>query len=98
MLPEPKKEPTPEEARDEPWNTNADRVGIYMDVLDNIIADLNEDPVLQRIFGVPVSRALVVVSDNNDLRIEECGRVPLTEEDVKAFSDVLERIIRDNAV
>jgi hypothetical protein len=76
---------------------NPDRVGIFMDVLDNIISDLNDSPELQKIFGVPVSRALVIVADTNDLRIEEGGRVPLTEEQQNAFLRVLDDIIRANA-
>lgn len=77
---------------------NPDRIGIYMDVLDNIISDMNDNPELQKIFGVPVSRALVVVADNNDLRIEEGGRVPLTDEQQKTFLRVLDDVIRANSV
>jgi len=76
---------------------NPDRVGIFMDVLDNIISDLNDSPELQKIFGVPVSRALVIVADTNDLRIEEGGRVPLTEEQQNTFLRVLDDVIRANA-
>ncbi|MFH1404071.1 MAG: hypothetical protein ABIH11_07375 [Candidatus Altiarchaeota archaeon] len=81
-----------------PGGVNPDRVGIYMDVLDNIISDLNDNPELQKVFGVPVSRALVVVADNNDLRIEDGGRVPLTEEQQNAFLRVLDEVIRANSV
>jgi hypothetical protein len=77
---------------------NPERVGIFMDVLDNIIRDLNDTPELQEMFGVPVSRALVVVADNNDLRIEEGGRVPLTEDQRNAFLRVLDEVIRANSV
>jgi hypothetical protein len=77
---------------------NPDRVGIYMDVLDNIISDLNDNPELQKVFGVPVSRALVIVADNNDLRIEDGGRVPLTEEQQNTFLRVLDEVIRANSV
>jgi hypothetical protein len=77
---------------------NPDRVGIFLDVLDNIIADLNEDPELQRIFGVPVSRALAIVADQNDLRIEDGGRVALTAEQQAQFLGVLDRVIRQNSV
>jgi hypothetical protein len=77
---------------------NPDRVGIFMDVLDRIIDDLNNTPELQQIFGVPVSRALVVVADNNDLRIEEGGRVPLTEDQRNAFLRVLDEVVRANSV
>ncbi len=79
-------------------DANPDRVGIFMDVLDNMIQDLNENPELQRIFGVPVSRALVLVSDENDLRIEEGGRVALSEEQLETFLRVLDEVVRANAV
>jgi len=81
-----------------PAGVNPDRIGIFMDVLDNIISDLNDNPELQKIFGVPVSRALVLVADNNDLRIEEGGRVPLTEEQQNTFLRVLDEVIRANSV
>ena len=77
---------------------NPDRVGIFMDVLDNIISDLNDNPELQKIFGVPVSRALVVVADGNDLRIEDGGRVALSEEQQQTFLRVLDEVIRANSV
>ncbi len=77
---------------------NPDRIGIYMDVLDNIISDLNDNPELQKIFGMPVSRGLVVVADNNDLRIEEGGRVPLTDEQQNTFLRILDEVIRANSV
>jgi hypothetical protein len=77
---------------------NPDRVGIFMDVLDNIISDLNDNAELQKIFGVPVSRALVFVADNNDLRVEEGGRVQLTEEQQESFLRILDEVIRANSV
>ncbi|MBM3308727.1 MAG: hypothetical protein FJY77_00570 [Candidatus Altiarchaeales archaeon] len=81
-----------------PGGVNPDRVGIQMDVLDNIISDLNDNLELQKIFGVPVSRGLVVVADSNDLRIEEAGRVPLTEEQSKRFLEILDEVIKSNAI
>jgi hypothetical protein len=84
-------------SKEPPAGVNPDRVGIFMDVLDNIISDLNDSPELQKIFGVPVSRALVIVADNNDLRIEEGGRSPLTEEQQNTFLRVLDDVIRANA-
>jgi hypothetical protein len=77
---------------------NPDRIGIYMDVLDNIISDLNDNAELQKIFGVPVSRNLVVVADQNDLRIEEGGRKELTDDDQNTFLRVLDDVIRANSV
>jgi hypothetical protein len=84
-------------SKEPPAGVNPDRVGIFMDVLDNIISDLNDSPELQKIFGVPVSRALVIVADNNDLRIEEGGRISLTEEQQNTFLRVLDDVIRANA-
>ncbi|MBD3388682.1 MAG: hypothetical protein GF416_06410 [Candidatus Altiarchaeales archaeon] len=86
------------EGQQPPAGVNPDRVGIFMDVLDNIISDLNDNAELQKVFGVPVSRALVVVADNNDLRIEEGGRVPLNEEQQQLFLRVLDEVIRANSV
>ena len=69
-----------------------------MDVLDNIISDLNDNAELQQIFGMPVSRALVIVADTNDLRIEEGGKVQLTDEQQNGFLRILDEIIRANSV
>ncbi|MFH1835035.1 MAG: hypothetical protein ABH851_02475 [Methanobacteriota archaeon] len=77
---------------------NPDRVGIRMDVLDDIISDLNDNEELQKVYGVPVSRALVVVADGNDLRIEDGNIVPLAKEDEQAFLKVLEEVIRANTI
>ena len=77
---------------------NPERVGIRMDVLDDIISDLNDNEELQKIYGVPVSRALVVVADNNDLRIEDGNVVPLSKEDEKTFLRILEDAIRANTL
>ncbi len=81
-----------------PEGVNPDRVGIMMDVLDNIISDLNDNPELQKIFGVPVTAGLVIVADNNDLRIEDAGKVNLTEEQQTVFLRVLDEVIRANSV
>ncbi|MCX6695548.1 MAG: hypothetical protein NTU61_04570 [Candidatus Altiarchaeota archaeon] len=81
-----------------PAGINPDRVGIWMDVLDNIISDLNDNPELQKIFGVPVSRAIVVVADSNDLRIEDGGRVPINDAQQQTFLKVLDEVIRANSV
>jgi len=79
-------------------DANPDRVGIRMDVLDDIISDLNDNAELQKVFGVPVSKALVVVADSNDLRIEEGGVVELTKEKEQAFLKILDEVIRANSV
>ena len=77
---------------------NPDRVGIRMDVLGDIIVDLNDNDRLQNIFGIPVSKSLVVVSDNNDLRIEDAGLKELSEEDAESFLKVLDEVIKANAI
>ncbi len=76
---------------------NPNRVGIRADVLMDILNDLNSHPELQRIFGQPVLYGLVVVSDHNDLRIEDGGIVPLTTEDEERFLSILQDIIEVNA-
>ena len=76
---------------------NPDRIGIRMDVMDDIIEDMNNHPELQRIFGIPVSASLVVVSDKNDLRIEEGGVVSLTEEQKNIFLRILDEVIQANS-
>ncbi|RLI90714.1 MAG: hypothetical protein DRO89_05385 [Candidatus Altiarchaeales archaeon] len=75
-----------------------ERVGIRMDILYNIIEDLNNDPELQRIFGSPVSKSLVAVAEDNDIRIEEGGAVDLTEEETEKFLEILNRIIKANTI
>ena len=87
-----------ETKKPEPMDVNPNRFWIQMDVLDNIISDLNDNVELQRIFGVPVSRGLAIVADNNDLRIEEAGKVPLSEADKTTFIKVLEEVIRANSI
>ncbi|OYT41132.1 MAG: hypothetical protein B6U86_03130 [Candidatus Altiarchaeales archaeon ex4484_43] len=82
----------------DPEKINPERVGIRMDVLDNIIDDLNNNEELKAIFGEPVSKALVVVADNNDLRIEDGGVVELTGEQEKRFLDILDEVIRANSI
>ncbi|MFC2153993.1 hypothetical protein ACFLRC_00740 [Candidatus Altiarchaeota archaeon] len=77
---------------------NPDRVGIRMDVLDDIISDLNDNSELQRIFGAPVSKALVIVADSNDLRIEDAGVKELTEEEAETFLRVLDEVIKANSI
>jgi len=71
-----------------------ERVGIRLDVIADIIRYLDEDNDLQRIFGRPVSKSLVIVADNNDLRIEEGGKRKLNEEESKKFLEVLNRAIK----
>jgi len=96
--PKPKETPSSGATSPTPPTVNPDRVGIRMDVLDDIISDLNDNPELQRIFGVPVSKSLVVVADNNDLRIEDAGLKELTEEEAKTFLTILDEVIRSNSL
>lgn len=73
------------------------RVRIRCDVLVRIIADLNDNRELQGIFGRPVSEALIVVAEGDDLRIEDGGSVDLTEDESKRFLDILNEVIKDNS-
>ena len=86
-----------EKAKEE-VDVNPERVGIRMDVLGDIIKDLNDSPELKEMFGDPVTKSLVVVADNNDLRIEEGGAVDLAEEDSNKFLEILDEVIRSNSV
>lgn len=81
-----------------PEEINPERVGVRMDVLADIIRDLNENLDMQKIFGKPVSKSLVVVADNNDLRIEEGGTVNLSDADSKKFLEILDSVIKANSV
>ena len=83
---------------DEEMDVNPDRVGIRMDVLADIIKDLNDNPELKGIFGDPVAKSLVIVADNNDLRIEEGGSIDLSDEDSNKFLEILDGIIRSNSI
>ncbi len=71
-----------------------ERVRVRCDVLVKIIEELDSNPELQDIFGMPVSKALVVVADGNDLRIEDGGSVDLTEEQSKRFLEILNEVIK----
>jgi hypothetical protein len=77
--------------------TGNERVGIRMDVLDNIISDLNANEELKVIFGDPVCASLIIVADDNDLRIEEGGVIKLTEEQTNHFVEILDSIIKVNS-
>ncbi len=82
----------------DPEAVNPDRVGIRMDVLGNIINDLNNNEELKTIFGEPVTKALVIVADNNDLRIEDGGAVELSKEHEDNFLKILDEVIRANSI
>ena len=82
--------------RDERPSTsiNPDRIGVRLDIMERVIGDLNQNAELQGIFGVPVSKALLVVADGNDLRIEVHGDVELTPEQSQEFVSILEDVIQ----
>ncbi len=77
---------------------NPDRVGIMMDVLHRIIHDLNRKNELQQIFGTIVSHNLVIVADNNDLRIELIETMELSEEERDTFLRILDQVIVANSI
>ena len=85
-------------AEEQAPDVNPDRVGIRMDVLDDIISDLNDNSELQAVFGVPVSKGLVVVADSNDLRIEDAGTKELTDEEAETFLRILDEVIKANSI
>ena len=69
-----------------------------MDVLLDIIEDLESNGELQTIFGTSVAKNLVVVADNNDLKIEDGGRVELTQNETESFLRILDEAIMKNAI
>ncbi len=71
-----------------------EKVGIRADVLVKIVKDLDKNVELQEIFKRPVSSALVVIADNNDLRIEEGGVVEIGGEESERFVAILNEIIK----
>ena len=75
-----------------------ERVCIRLDVMSDIIRDLDNSIQLQEIFGIPVSRSLVIVAENNDLRIEEGGAIKLSKEENRIFLEILNKIIEENIV
>ncbi|OYT54218.1 MAG: hypothetical protein B6U72_03395 [Candidatus Altiarchaeales archaeon ex4484_2] len=74
--------------------SSKDRVAIRLDVIADIIKHLDEDEELQEIFGRPVSKSLIIVADNNDLRIEEGGGKELSEKESEKFLEVLNKAVK----
>lgn len=72
-------------------------VVVRCDVFLKLVEELDNSEELAALFGRPVSRALVVVADNNDLRIEDGGGVPLTAEERKRFIAELNRLVSGKA-
>jgi len=77
---------------------NEGRVSIRLDVIKDVIEDINRNHELQKIFGSPVSDSLVIVADNNDIRVEEGGAIKLTKAECKRFADVLNGIIENSTL
>jgi len=74
--------------------SSKERVAIRLDVIADIIKYLNEDEGLQEIFSRPVSKSLIIVADNNDLRIEDGGGKELTERESEKFLEVLNKAVK----
>lgn len=74
------------------------RVSIRLDVIKEVIEDIDRNHELQKIFGSPVSESLVIVADNNDIRVEEGGAIKLTKAECKRFADVLKGIIENSTL
>ncbi len=66
-----------------------DGTGADLGKLKEIIRRLNGDPYLGKIFGHPVSASLRIVSVGGRLAIEDTGRVPLSDGQLKCFSKTL---------
>lgn len=81
-----------------PKAPNPNRVGIRADVLMNIMDDLNDDQDMQDIFGYPVLKSIVVVADNNDLRIEDAGVVELPPANAEKFLQILDETLKINSI
>jgi len=88
--PSPKPSPQPQAKEEDP-------VVIAMDTLERIIDGLNSSPSLQRIFGVPVDRWLVVLARDNDLRIEDAGEKELSPQDERTYLRILDEVIEAQA-
>lgn len=73
-----------------------ERFRIRLDVLDKIIEDLNSSAELEEIFGYPVIRSLVIITDGNDLSIE-ANKEDLDEEKTEKFLRILDEIIKRRA-
>ena len=69
--------------------TNMDRVGIVASNMKDILLKAEKNKRLAEILGKPVLDKMALVSDNNDLRIEEyCGK-ELTKEEETEFVEIL---------
>ncbi len=77
-------------------NETQDRVRMRLDILEGIIDDLNTDPELEEIFGYPAINSLVIIAENNDLRIE-AEKSELKDEQVEKFMAILDRVIKKNS-
>lgn len=78
------------------------RIGIPLNVVNNIIADLNLNEELKAMFGNPVSAGLVIVAEKTnegdvDLRIEDAGVVQLSPQQKKRFTEILDYVIKTNS-
>ena len=75
--------------------TDRERVGIRLDVLQDIVSELDGNAELQRMFGSPVSRSLFAVAEDGDFRIEEAGVVDLSEGEAEKFLHILHGVIKE---
>jgi len=78
------------------------RIGIPLNVVNNMIADLNLNEELKAMFGNPVSAGLVIVAEKTDdgdvdLRIEDAGVVKLSPQQTKRFTEILDYVIKTNS-
>lgn len=73
-----------------------EKVRIRLDVLGRIIEELDTRAELEEIFGYPVSKSLVIIADNNDLRIE-AEKGSLEKEEEEKFLSILDEVIKKHS-
>lgn len=76
-----------------PPEGGGDRIRVRCDVLAAIIHELDRNGELRAIFGGPVSEALVVIAEGDDLRIEVKESIRLTEGQSSVFLGLLNQIV-----
>jgi len=77
-------------------DANDTQMALRLDMLQDIIEDLNANTKLQKLFGDPVSESLMIVADQNDLRIEYAGEEELTDKESELLIGILEETIQAN--
>ena len=74
---------------------NPNRMGIYADNLMLILTALKKNKELDKMYDGKVFGNIVIVADDNNLRIEDGGQKKLTKAEAKNFEKVLKKAIQD---